>query len=176
MRQPIKPFHLPPTSHHPSNFLHSLKLMMASEGGPVFDVGPASGLGPTPEARPAAEGGSVFYAGPASGLGPTPEARPAAEGEPASTGGPEAEFHVTDRVSLLKTLKDTLQGDVPSTIWASLWLSDIDKLKELVDRVKQDVTPWASYLKSIESETRIVQRCNSIDFHVFLQYRSANII
>ena len=110
------------------------------------------------------EGGSVFDAGPASGLGPTPEVRPATEGEPASTSGPQAEFHVTDRLTLLNTLKDALKGDVPSTVWACLWLSDIDKLKELVDRVKRDSYPWLGSFKSIEFEAKIVQICNSIDF------------
>ena len=109
--------------------------MMASEDGSVFDVGPASG--------------------------PRPKVGPTTEGEPASTGGPQEEFHVTDRISLLNTLKDALKGDVPSTIWACLWLSDIDKLKELVDRVKRDPYPWLGSFKSIEFEAKIVQICNS---------------
>ena len=125
--------------------------MMASEGGSVFDVAPASGLGPS-------------------------EARPAAEGEPASISGPEAEFHVTDRITLLNTLKDTLQGNVPSTVWACLWLSDIDKLKELVDNAKRNPFVMAVSFQFIEFKAKIVQLCNSIDFHAFLQYRSANII
>ena len=138
----------------PSSFhlLHSLKLIMASEGGSVFDVGPASGLGPTPEVRPATEG------------------------EPTSTSGPQAEFHVTDRLTLLNTLKDTLKGNVPSTVWACLWLSDIDKLKELVGDAKQSPFAVAASFQFIEHRAKIVQLCSSIAFHVFLQYRSANII
>ena len=57
-------------------------------------------------------------------------------GEPASKGGPQAEFHVTDRISLLKTLKNALNADISPTAWACLWFSDIDKLKGIVDFAK----------------------------------------
>ena len=89
----------------------------------------------------------------ASVLGPAPA------GEPASNGGPPAEFHVTDRISLLKTLKNALNADIPPTVWACLWLSDIDKLKELVDVAKRQPVVYQGYFKSIESEAKIVQKC-----------------
>jgi hypothetical protein len=89
----------------------------------------------------------------ASVLGPAPV------GEPASKGGPQAEFHVTDRVSLLKTLKNALNTDIPPTTWACLWLSDIDKLKELVDVAKRQPLVYLNYFRSIESEAKIVQKC-----------------
>src|SRR2546421_3602883 len=95
------------------------------------------------------EGGAAL----ASVLGPAPV------GEPASNGGPQAEFHVTDRISLLKTLKNALNADIPPTVWACLWLSDIDNLKELVDAAKKQPTLLRGYFKSIESETKIVQKC-----------------
>src|SRR2546423_10412095 len=95
------------------------------------------------------EGGAAL----ASALGPAPV------GEPASNGGPQAEFHVTDRISLLKTLKNALNADIPPTVWACLWLSDIDKLKELVDVAKQEPSVIQGHFKSIEFETRIVQKC-----------------
>ena len=99
------------------------------------------------------EGGSAFDSVSASVLGPAPM------GGPASKGGPQAEFHVTDRVSLLKTLKNALNTDIPPTTWACLWLSDIDKLKELVDVAKRQPLVYLNYFRSIESEAKIVQKC-----------------
>jgi hypothetical protein len=99
------------------------------------------------------EGGSAFDSVSASVLGPAPV------GEPASKGGPQAEFDVPDRISLLTTLKNTLNADLPPTIWACLWLSDIDKLKELVDVAKQQPLLSHGYLTAIESQTTIVQKC-----------------
>jgi hypothetical protein len=84
---------------------------------------------------------------------------PAPVGQPASQGGPQAEFHVPDRISLLKTLKDVLDVDIPPTVWACLWLSDIDKLKELVDVAKRQPLVYLNYFRSIESEAKIVQKC-----------------
>ena len=95
------------------------------------------------------EGGAAL----ASALGPAPV------GEPASNGGPQAEFHVTDRISLLKTLKNALNTDIPPTAWACLWLSDIDKLKELVDVAKRQPLMLQGYFKWVESEAKIVQKC-----------------
>jgi hypothetical protein len=80
-------------------------------------------------------------------------------GEPASKGGPQAEFDVPDRISLLTTLKNALNADIPPTAWACLWLSDIDKLKELVNGAKQQPVLCYSYFQSIESEAKIVQNC-----------------
>jgi hypothetical protein len=86
----------------------------------------------------------------ASVLGPAPV------GEPASNGGPQAEFHVTDRISLLRTLKNALNADIPPTVWACLWLSDIDNLKVLVT---QQPIVLRGYFDSIESTAKIVQKC-----------------
>ena len=72
-----------------------------------------------------------FEGGSASVLGPAPVS------EPASKGGPQAEFDVPDRISLLTTLKNVLDVDIPPTVWACLWLSDIDKLEELVNTAKE---------------------------------------
>src|SRR2546421_8647129 len=95
------------------------------------------------------EGGAAL----ASALGPAPV------GEPASNGGPQAEFHVTERIGLLKTLKNALDADIPPTVWACLWLSDIDKLKVLVNIAKEEPSVLQDHFKSIERETRIVQKC-----------------
>jgi hypothetical protein len=95
----------------------------------------------------------------ASVPGPAPVGEPASVGESASKGGPQAEFHVTDRISLLKTLKNAQITDIPPTVWACLWLSDIDKLKELVDAAKRQPAVYYAYFNSIESEAKIVQKC-----------------
>ena len=79
--------------------------------------------------------------------------------EPTSEGGPRAEFRNRHRMSLLMTLKNTLNADVPPTIWACLWLSDIDKLKELVDVAKRQPLMLQGYFKWVESEAKIVQKC-----------------
>jgi hypothetical protein len=100
------------------------------------------------------EGGAAFDSVSASVLGP------ARMGEPASKGGPQAEFDVPDRISLLTTLKNALDADIPQTAWACLWLSDIDKLKELVDGAKRQPVVYQGYFKSIESEAKIVQKWN----------------
>jgi hypothetical protein len=84
---------------------------------------------------------------------------PAPVGQPTSQGGPQAEFHVTERVGLLKALKNALDVDIPPTVWACLWLSDIDKLKVLVDTAKEASSMLETHFKSIERETRIVQKC-----------------
>src|SRR5271156_3439851 len=110
------------------------------------------------------EGGAAL----ASVLGPAPV------GEPASNGGPQAEFHATDRISLLKTLKNALDVDIPPTVWACLWLSDIDELKVLVNTAKEVPSILEDHFMSIEHETKIVQKCEV--YRLFLQYRFANII
>ena len=89
----------------------------------------------------------------ASVLGPAPV------GEPASKGGPQAEFHVTDRISLLQTLKNALNTDIPPTVWVCLWLSDIDRLKVLVNAAKELPAPYQVYFQAIESKAKIVQQC-----------------
>jgi hypothetical protein len=99
------------------------------------------------------EGGLASDLVSASVLGPAPV------GQPASQGGPQAEFHVTDRISLLKTLKNALNAGIPPTVWACLWLSDIDNLKVLVNIAKQQPSVLQGHFKSIEYETRIVQKC-----------------
>src|SRR5271170_208755 len=99
------------------------------------------------------EGGLAFDSVSASVLGPAPV------GEPASNGGPQAEFHATDRISLLRTLKNALNVDVPPTVWACLWLSDIDKLKKLVDTAKEQPLVYNGYFQWVESGAKIVQKC-----------------
>ena len=120
---------IPNTHNHLSTFFTSSKLTMEFEGGLAFDLVSASVLGPAPV------------------------------GQSASQSGPQAEFHVTDRISLLKTLKNALNADIPPTAWACLWLSDIDKLKELVGEAKRQPLTYYGYFQWIESGAKIVQKC-----------------
>ncbi|KAN0072672.1 hypothetical protein V8E54_002082 [Elaphomyces granulatus] len=70
--------------------------------------------------------------------------------------GPIPEADVTNRIKLLTILKETLQDAVPPTVWACLWLSDMEKLEELVDQVQLQPCPWLGYFSSIESNAKIV--------------------
>jgi hypothetical protein len=118
----------------------------------------------------------VFEGGLASDLVSTSVLGPAPVGQPTSQGGPQAEFHVTERIGLLKTLKNALDVDIPPTVWACLWLSDIDKLKVLVNTAKAAPSMLEGHFKSIERETRIVQKCEVYRLPCVLVYRFANII
>jgi hypothetical protein len=101
-----------------------------------------------------------FAAGFASDPAAAPVLGPTPVDESASNGGPQAEFYHPDRIGLLKTLKNALNNtDIPPTIWACLWLSDIDKLRELVDKVVQSPESYYVYFESIESTTQIVPKC-----------------
>jgi hypothetical protein len=77
--------------------------------------------------------------------------------------------------SLLTTLKNALNADIPPTAWACLWLSDIDKLEELVNGAKRQPVPWVSYFQSIESQAKIVQKCEvyrlSYNIDLLMLYR-----
>ncbi|KAF2184434.1 hypothetical protein K469DRAFT_184436 [Zopfia rhizophila CBS 207.26] len=76
----------------------------------------------------------------------------------ASTGGPKAEFHDPRRQGLLQALKDALPTDTISpTVWACVWLSDIDDLVNLI--VQAQVLPPAfiiGFFESVESSARVV--------------------
>jgi hypothetical protein len=101
----------------------------------------------------------VFEGGLASDLVSASVPSPAPVGQPTSQGGPQAEFHVTERIDLLKALKKALDAHIPPTVWACLWLSDIDKLKVLVNIAKENPSALQDHFKSIESKTKIVQKC-----------------
>jgi hypothetical protein len=99
------------------------------------------------------EGGLASDLVTASVLGPAPV------GQPASQGGPQAEFHIRDRMSLLKIMKSALIADIPPTVWACLWLSDVDKLRVLVNMAIQQPLVCHVLFQWIESEAKIVQKC-----------------
>jgi hypothetical protein len=95
------------------------------------------------------------------------------------TEGPIPEIGVPNRVNLLTKLKSAINQNVPPTVWACLWLSDIEVLETLVARVEND--PLFSLLllgsfSAVENQWRIAQTCNFIDFYVLLEYGSANIL
>src|SRR4051794_10263305 len=49
---------------------------------------------------------------------------------------PQTEFHDPVRIGLLTALKEAIVVHVPSTVWACLWLSDLDKLRDFVDQLR----------------------------------------
>ena len=82
----------------------------------------------------------------------------------ASSGGPEAEFDDPRRKELLQVLNDALPNTTfSSTVWACLWLSDIDILNNMVVIAKS--TPilingalhYAEYTKMVPT-CMIIQR------------------
>jgi hypothetical protein len=86
----------------------------------------------------------------------------------ASSGGPEAEFDDPHRKELIEALKDALFIDtIRPTAWACLWLSDIDKLKELVALSQAAPTFVRSTLEGVEVFARIVPTCKLLSFILF---------
>jgi hypothetical protein len=86
----------------------------------------------------------------------------------ASSGGPEAEFDDPHRKELIEALKDALFIDnIRPTAWACLWLSDIDKLKDLVALSQAAPTFVQSTLEGVEVFTRIVPTCKLLSFILF---------
>lgn len=56
------------------------------------------------------------------------------------TDGPGSEFYEPERIRLLAELNDALDDDsnVLPTAWACLWLSDIDKLRKIVQLAQEN--------------------------------------
>jgi hypothetical protein len=86
----------------------------------------------------------------------------------ASTGGPEAEFDDPRRKELIKALKDALLSDtIRPTAWACLWLSDINKLKNLVTAAQVTPEVVKIALDGVEDLARIVPTCKLLSFILF---------
>jgi len=70
----------------------------------------------------------------------------------------DAEFYDPERIELLKALKTALGVDVirTPTAWACLWLSDIDRLRDLVQERPYYIL---SSFENMERSVRIVQKC-----------------
>jgi hypothetical protein len=81
----------------------------------------------------------------------------------------ETEYDDPKRIELLTALKEALNCDVTLTIWALLWLSDIDKLKKWVHRAQQESDVTHTSLIGVEITGNIVQRCEFMKFYIFLQ-------
>jgi len=71
------------------------------------------------------------------------------------------EFHDPERMELLEALKTALDSDtIPSlTAWACLWLSDIDRLRDLIRQTQASPLTMMSYFRDMEQNIRIVQQC-----------------
>jgi len=73
----------------------------------------------------------------------------------------DTEFRDEERIELLEALKTALGSDtIPSqTAWACLWLSDIDRLRCLVQDAQRNRYYLIASFRDIESNTKIVQKC-----------------
>jgi hypothetical protein len=86
----------------------------------------------------------------------------------ASSGGPEAEFDDPHRKELIEALKDALLADtIRPTAWACLWLSDIDKLKDLVTAAQATPAVVKIAFEGVEDLARIVPTCKLLSFILF---------
>jgi hypothetical protein len=79
----------------------------------------------------------------------------------------QTDFHDPDRIKLLTSLKEAIKDNVSSTIWAYLWLSDIEKLTELVDDAQRFPFLVQAALRNHEFERNIVRQCEFINFYIF---------
>ena len=79
----------------------------------------------------------------------------------------ETEFRDPNRIKLLTTLKETLRNDQSPTIWAYLWLSDIDKLEKLVDDAQSSSFKGQTQLDGAESFGKVVEKCEFINVYTF---------
>ncbi len=72
----------------------------------------------------------------------------------------DAEFHEPERMKLLKALKTALESDtIPPTAWACLWLSDVDRLQQLVRDAQASPLLLRGYFRDMECSEKIVQKC-----------------
>jgi hypothetical protein len=86
----------------------------------------------------------------------------------AHTGGAEEEFDDPRRKELLEALNDALPTNtMRPTAWACLWLSDIDKLKDLVVQTQAAPYPLMTYFEAMEVLARIVPMCKPLAFILF---------
>jgi hypothetical protein len=73
----------------------------------------------------------------------------------------DAEFHDPERIELLEALETALGIEaIPSpTAWACLWLSDIDRLKDLVREAQAYPLSLRSSFRDVERSVKLVQKC-----------------
>lgn len=71
----------------------------------------------------------------------------------------ETELLNAERVELLNELDKLFQEEpISREVWAFFWVSDIDKLKEIVSKLRTEPDLAGHYEKSVE-ETTIVKHC-----------------
>jgi hypothetical protein len=73
----------------------------------------------------------------------------------------DAEFHDPERIELLQALETALGVDaIPSpTAWACLWLSDMDRLRDLVRDAQERPLLLVSFFQTVELSGKLVQKC-----------------
>jgi hypothetical protein len=80
----------------------------------------------------------------------------------------ETELRDPNRIKLLTTLNETLRSDQSPTVWAYLWLSDIDKLEKLVDGAQSSSSFMGqAVLDGAESHGKVVEKCEFINIYTF---------
>jgi hypothetical protein len=85
-------------------------------------------------------------------------------------------FGDPERISLLTTLKRVLNDEnVTSAVWASLWVSHIGKLRNLVDDA-QRLTAVRLGLLNRATDRNILRLCEFLDFCTCSLCRFANVI
>ena len=71
----------------------------------------------------------------------------------------ETAFHDAQRITVLTALKAALVHDVSSTAWAYLWLSDIDKLEEMLEEAQRRPIFAKAFLMVTETHAKVIQKC-----------------
>jgi len=79
----------------------------------------------------------------------------------------DTDFYDPDRIKLLTDLKTALNMTVSSTIWACLWLSDIDKLTQLIDWAQKRPYMIRLSLTGPNIGRNIVRQCEFINIYTF---------
>jgi hypothetical protein len=77
----------------------------------------------------------------------------------------ETAFDDALRITVLTALKAALVDDVSSTTWAYLWLSDIDKLEEILEEAQRRPVFAKSFLVVAERYANVIQKCGLINFY-----------
>lgn len=80
--------------------------------------------------------------------------------------GPDSPFFEPERVSLIKSISDemllgatkTNKNITFRTVWGCLWLSDIERLRELAARISEDADGSAGMLELFE-QWKIIENC-----------------
>ncbi len=82
----------------------------------------------------------------------------------ASSHAPEVEFHDLHRKNLLEALdKAAPLSALRPTVWACLWLCDIDRLQELVADAQRKPHLVLGFFDSIEHTAKLVPTCKLIN-------------